>query len=180
MTYTEHEDGFEFTRSSYSNLVIVLLIEMLLLIGSTYCFIAIDSPLNYLVATPIFFFFLLIALGIAPSINAFKKAHKVLVWGANRKGLVVPAKKSSFTEYHSSEVVPWGTINKVIYAKKLIDRTVRFEVSTSIHILVVELKNGKRLLFSYPEALEYALFNFFCLAKHCENRTYRAEELEIA
>lgn len=179
MTYTEYEDGFEFTRSSSSNLTIILLIEISLLIGGIYCVTTMESPSNYFVASPTLFFFLLIALGIAPAINAYKKGHKVLVWGVNKKGLLMPAKRSSFTEYLPSEVVPWETINKAIYAKKLIDRTEQFEVSTSTHILVVELKNGEKLFFSYPEALEYALFNFFSSAGHCENRTYKAKEFEI-
>lgn len=179
MQYTEYDDGFEFTRSSYLNVAAILLIEILLFIGGIYSFFAIEAPYNYVVSAPISLFFLLIGLSVAPAITASKTQKNILVWGADKNGLIVPAKRSSYTEYHAPDVVPWEAIHSAIYAQNLIDRTVRFDVSTSINVLVVELKNGKKQLFSYPEDLECVLFDFFSLAEHCGNRTYRAEALEI-
>lgn len=179
MEYTEHEDSFEFTRSSSLNMAIILLVGMLLLVGGLYSLFSIDTPYNYIVAAPIFLFFLLLTLSVYPAITAFKMQQDVLVWGANKTGLIVPARKSSLVEYLAPDIVPWETINTATYAQKLIDRSDKFEVSVSVNILVVELKNGKRLLFPYPQTLEHVLFDFFSLAGRCENRTCRLEEVEI-
>jgi hypothetical protein len=179
VTYTEHTDGFEFTRSSTLHLAIILLVEMLLFIGGIYCITVINEPFNYFVALPLLLLFVLIAMGIAPAINAHKNGHKILIWGANKNGLLIPAQKSSFTKYIPPLLVSWKSINKAIFTKKLIDRSVSSETSTSIYVLVVELENRKRILLSYPEEFEQGLFNFFGLAGHCENRTHTAQELLV-
>lgn len=179
MTYTENIDGFEFTRSPSLRLTLILLIEVLLFIGIIYCMVKIDSPSNYIIGIPLLFFFLLIALGIAPSISAYRSGHKILIWGANKNGLLMPPNKSSFTQYLSPLVVSWKSINRAIFTKKFIDRSISSEESTSMNVLVVELENKERMFLSYPEALEYELLKFFSLSGHCENRTHKAEELEI-
>ena len=72
----------------------------------------------------------------------------------------------------------WRSVNQAFFAKKLIDRSVSFETSISYNVLVVELKNKKRLFLSYPEALQDDLLNYFNSA--CENLFYEAEEHEIS
>jgi len=179
VTYTEHTDGFEFTRSSALHLVAILLIEILLFIGIIYCIIEIDSPANFILAIPLLFFSLILALGIGPAINAYKNGHKILIWGANKNGLLMPPNTSSFTEYLPPLVVSWTSINRAIFTKILIDNSINSETSTSKNILVVELESKKRIFLSYPEALEYELLSFFSSYGHCENRTHKTEELEI-
>ena len=179
MTYTESIDGFEFTRSPSLHLAIILLIEVVLFIGVIYFVTEVDSPASYIFAIALSFFFLLIALGIAPAINAYKNDHQILIWGANKNGLLMPRNTSSFTNYYPPLVVSWGAINKAIFTKKLIDSSDNSETQISMNILVIELDNKKRMFFSYPEALEYELLSFFSLSGHCENRTHKAEELEI-
>ena len=179
MTYTENIDGFEFSRSPSLNLTFIILIEILLFIGIIYCIAKIDSPSNFIIAVPLLVFFLILALGIAPAINAYKNGQEVLIWGANKNGLLMPPNKSTFTEYLPPLVISWKSINKAIFTKKLIDHSIHSETSISNNILVVELENKKRIFLSYPEALEYVLLNYFSSSGHCENGTHKLEELEI-
>ncbi|MDO8343628.1 MAG: hypothetical protein Q7T48_10540 [Cellvibrio sp.] len=179
MIYTEREGGFEFARPPSLNLAVLLLMEALLLSGGIYCLVTVDSPANYFIASALLFFFLLIASAVFPAIHAYKKGSNIFVWGANKKGLLVAARESSFAQYHPPLVFPWESIYQIVFAKALIDRTVSFETSISNNVLVIELANKKRMLFSYPEVFEQNLFDFFSSAGHCDKGTSRANEFEI-
>ena len=177
MTYTENNNGFEFTRSAELHLAAILVVEILLFAGVIYCISAIQAPFNYFTAFAPMLFFVLIALGIAPAFKAYKNGHKILVWGANSNGLLLPAQKSSLTEHIPPQVILWGSISKAIFTKKLVDRSIPSETSTSLNVLVVELENKKRIFLSYTQELEQNLFVFF--NRHCQTRTNVVEELEI-
>ncbi len=179
MTYTENNNGFEFTRSSEVHLAAILLVEILLFGGVVYCVIAIKEPFNYFAAFVLMLFFVLIALAVAPAYKAYKNGHKILIWGANSNGLLLPALQSSFTEYIPPQVILWSSISKAIFTKKLVDRSISFEKSTSLNVLVVELESKKIILLSYTQELEQNLFLFFNLPEHCHARTHVTEELEI-
>lgn len=179
MTYTENNHGFEFTRSSGLHLAGILGVEILLFTGAVYCISVIHGPFNYFAAFVLIFFFVLVGLGVVPTFKAYKNGHRILVWGANSSGLLLPAKESSFTEFIPPQVVLWNSISKAIFARKLVDRSIRSEASTSLNVLVVELESKKRIFLSYTQELEQKLFCFFNLPEHCQTRTHVAEELEI-
>ncbi len=179
MTYTENDNGFEFTRSSELHLAAILAVEILLFAGVIYCISAIQEPFNYFTAFVLILFFVLIALGIAPAFKAYKNGHKILVWGANGNGLLLPAHTSSLTEYIPPQVILWSSISKAIFTRKLVDCSIRSETSTSSNVLVIELSSKKRIFLSYTQELEQKLFCFFNLPEHCQTRTHMAEELEI-
>ena len=179
MTYTENNNGFEFTRSAGLHLAAILAVEILLFTGAVYCISAIQGHLSYFAAFAFIFFLVLIAFGVVPTFKAYKNGHRILIWGANSSGLLLPAKESSFTEFVPPQVVLWSSISKAIFTRKLVDRSIRSETSTSLNVLVVELEGKKEIFLSYTQEVEQKLFSFFNLPEHCQTRTHVAEELEI-
>lgn len=179
MIYTKLEDGFEFTKSASLNLGVICLVEILLLTAFIYCIAIIKSPERYIIAFALIFFALILALGIYPAIDAAKKSKNLPIWSANKKGIFIPSIRSSFTGYLPPLFTPWESMNKVFFAQMLVDCTISGEVTVSRYVIVVELKNKKRLFLSYPKYLEDELFSFFSLIVHCKNSTYKVEELKI-
>lgn len=108
---------------------------------------------RYIFITVLGFFFLALASGLLPLINAARHGGRQLLWGATGFGLLVPAPTTTFTTARPPTLYEWKQIRRVLFVNKLIEHYDGTNISWNrVLVLSDDLKFPKNFLFQFVES----------------------------